>query len=129
MANFPGNPYALAKGTSISPEQAIYQAIMTLAYEVRTANIVEAAKPVVLTGPGDPSEIMGKLREAGERLGYSGAVKVNGRVAPAAEDEPKRIVITLPEDPDLVEDSRTELVSTLLETVERAQGIYPVEVR
>lgn len=78
MANFPGNPYATDSHGLTTESAAVVKAITLLAFEVRTANILAAARPLVIEGPVDASEVIEKLQTVAERLGYS-SVKVNGK--------------------------------------------------
>lgn len=123
MANFPGNPYATGASYGLGPDgAAITRAIMLLAFEVRTANLIEAARPVsfeCLT-ESQRSRSIAALSEARQRL---------GRPSPEPEG-PLRIVITIPDDdPDLDPVARAEIGREVLHAVEKSQGIYPVEVR
>lgn len=78
----PGNPFArdLRNRAHDRPLSEEALATLALAFEVRTANILEAAKPLAVDARADQSEIVAKLQEAGERLGYSGTVKRDGEV-------------------------------------------------
>ncbi len=71
--NFPGNPYALADGAKTEAQQAIYQAIMALAFEVRTANLLAAAQPVITESKAASEDARERLAEAAPRLGLASA--------------------------------------------------------
>lgn len=70
--NFPGNPYRDATAyTAGSDARAVAEAIQLLAFEVRTSNLIEAARPVSFEGMTESQRArsVAALREARERLG------------------------------------------------------------
>lgn len=75
MTNFPGNPYAPHDRSQMEAPQGVYQAIMTLAFEVRTANQLAHLQSIGknLDGMSENAtlEWIGRAREIDERMGHS----------------------------------------------------------
>lgn len=70
--NFPGNPYVLADGAKTEAQQGIYQAIMALAFEVRTANLLLAAHPITNPTKEGAEQTRSVIQEVIPRLGLAG---------------------------------------------------------
>lgn len=122
--HFPGNPFSEGKRGSSLELEALVNALHLLAFEQRTANLIAAGTPIDQThlSPDQLRRSRAVLTEARQRL---------GRPAVAYE-EPKgqpRIVVILPDDPDLDPVGRADVGREILHAVEKAQGIYPVEIQ
>jgi hypothetical protein len=68
---FAGNPYADA--SQVPPEFLLVNAVLLLAFEVRTANLLVAAKPIQPASMAEAENITNILKVIAPRLGMQDA--------------------------------------------------------